>query len=409
MVNSPDALIAFLPEVFIANGGGERSAPFGVGLGEGAEDLQAAWTTLSQVFAQTDQAVRNPTVLGNFLKAAKLRDATFVSACLDAAVADPDLGRHFGFLQVVAGLDSAGIDRVIGALNQAGAIEAFRHLSYIDVETLPAAEVARLIDVVVGLPHGPGLAIDMMWRYFYRTQNDPQRVYDPLLVDRARRVLTLIDLDNFNDFRDSSIRSIASAVLAGEEGRETAMAVSHRVYAGVTAKGGWRREAHGLVDKLFETEPQVALDVFVDGDKGPPERLFKGRVERGSPLDGVDTDVLIAWADRAPERRYARLGEVLSMFRKDQMDNVLGVNPAFTALLERAPDKIAFLGEAYTRVHPSGWSGSLAEILTSRKALLDDLPDHPDIAAWRAREYPRIDRWIAAERERESEREESFE
>ncbi|MFK4059424.1 hypothetical protein [Brevundimonas sp. NPDC046655] len=39
MVNSPDALVAFLPEILIANGGGERSAPFGVGLGEGAEDL----------------------------------------------------------------------------------------------------------------------------------------------------------------------------------------------------------------------------------------------------------------------------------------------------------------------------------------------------------------------------------
>ncbi|MFK4059425.1 hypothetical protein [Brevundimonas sp. NPDC046655] len=348
-------------------------------------------------------------MLGNFLKAAQLRDATFVSACLDAAVADPDLGRHFGFLQVVAGLDSAGVDRVIGALNQTGAIEAFRHLSYIDVEMLPAAEVARLVDVVIGLPHGPGLVVDMMWRYFYRTQKDSEQVYDSLLVDRARRVLTLIDLDDFNDFRDSSIRSLASAVLAGEEGRETALAVSHRVYAGVTAKGGWRREAHGLVDKLFKTQPEVALDVFVDGAKGPAERLFKRRVGRGSPLDGVDTDVLIAWADRAPERRYACLGEVLSLFRKDQMDKVLGVNPAFTALLERAPDKVAFLGEAYTRVHPSGWSGSLAEILTSRKALLDDLPNHPDIAAWRAREYPRIDRWIAAERERESEQEESFE
>ncbi|WP_242914831.1 hypothetical protein [Brevundimonas pishanensis] len=409
MVNRPEDLIAFLPKILISNGGGVRSAPFGVGLGEGTEDPQATWTTLCHVFALTDQSVRNPTVLGNFLKATHLRDATFVSACLDAAVSDPDLGRHFCFLQVATGLDSTGIDRVIGALDQTGSIEAFRHLSNIDVDTLPASEVARLVDVVVGLPHGPGLAIDMLWRYFYRSQKESEKVYDSVLVDRARRVLTLIDLDDFNDLRDSSIRSLASAVLAGEEGRETALVVSHRVYDGVTAKGGWRREAHGLVDKLFKTQPEVALDVFVDGAKGPPERLFKGRVARGSPLDGVDTDVLIAWADRAPERRYARLGEVLSLFRKDQMDNVLGINPAFTALLEHAPDKAAFLGEAYTHVHPSGWSGSLAEILTFRKGLLDDLPDHPDIAAWRAREYPRIDRWIAAEREREAEQEESFE
>ncbi len=409
MINDPVGLNAFLPEVLAADGGGDRSASFGAGLGEGADDLNRAWTTLCGVFAGLDSATRNPTVLGNFLRVAGSRDAAFVSSCLDATLVDPILARHFAFFQVVAGLDSAGIDRTVGALSAAGTVADFWHLSYIDPETLPAEGVARLIDAVIERPSGPALVVDILWRYFYRLQRKPPPVYDPLLVDRARRALTLIDLNDINNFRDSSVNTLASAVLAGEEGCATALAVGQRLYAGFNADRGWRREAHGLVYALFKTQPELALDTLVDGSEGPVERLFGRFIRRGSPLDSIDTALLTAWADRAPQRRYARLGTVMSLFRKDQMGHELGLNPAFIALLERAPDKAVFLGDAYSRVHPNGWSGSLAEVLASRKALLDDLPDLPEVTTWRVREYPRIDQWIAAEREREAKQEESFE
>ena len=409
MINEPDALAPFLPEVLAASGGGDRSASFGAGLGEGASDLGVAWAQLCAAFADLDPAVRNSTVLGNFLRSAGVRDQSFVSACLNNAVDDPVLAPHFAFLQVVSGLDGPGIDRTVGALNAAGTVENFWHLSHIDPEKLPAQDMARLLDVVIELPRGPALAVDMLWRYFYRLQKEPAPVYDPVLIDRGRRILTLIDLNDFNDFRDSSIKTLASAVLAGDEGRATARVVGQRLYAGLNADRAWRREAHGLVRALFKTQPETALDTLVDGPEGPVERLFRRLVGQRSPLDSIDLGRLVAWAEHAPERRYAQLGAMTSLFRKDQMDTVLGLNPTFIALLNAAPDKLGFLGDAHSRVQPNGWSGSLAEILASRKALLDDLPDHPDIAAWRAREYPRIDRWIAAERERESEQEESFE
>lgn len=409
MINDPVALAVFLPEVLTASGGGDRSASFGAGLGEGAQDLGAAWEQLCTAFADQDPAVRNSTVLGNFLRSAGARDAAFVSARLEAAVADPVLASHFAFLQVVAGLDSVGIDRTVQALNAAGRVDDFWHLSRIDPEKLPAEEVARLLDVVIALPRGPALAADVLWRYFYRLQKDPPPVYDPSLVALARRVLTLIDLEDFNDFRDMSVKTLASAVLAGEEGRETARVVGQRLYAGLNADRQWRREAHGLVRALFKTQPEIALDTLVDGPEGPVERLFRRFVGRGSPLDIINPDRLTAWADQAAEERYARLGRIMSLFRKDQMDNVLGLNPTFIGLLEQAPNKSVFLGDAYSRVHPNGWSGSLADILASRKSLLDDLPDLPEVAEWREREYPRIDQWIAREREREAQQEESFE
>ncbi|MNS84542.1 hypothetical protein D3C86_1433900 [compost metagenome] len=185
--------------------------------------------------------------------------------------------------------------------------------------------------------------------------------------------------------------------------------MSETFYAAYTAEGGWRLDGCGLVDTLFEVQPEIALDVFVGGPEGPVRRLFRQRTGRPSPLAKIDPALIKAWADADPERRYDRLGDATSLFEKDRSDNATALNPLFVALLERAPDKAAFLGEAYIRVHPSGWSGSLADILESRKRLLDGLPDHPDVAAWLARERPRVETWIARERQNEAEREERFE
>ena len=47
--------------------------------------------------------------------------------------------------------------------------------------------------------------------------------------------------------------------------------------------------------------------------------------------------------------------------------------------------------------------------IETRKGLLEGLLAHPDISSWLERERPRIDRWIAAERRRETDQAESFE
>lgn len=409
MAGAPNDLEAFLPQILSANSGGERAIPFGSGLAEGSTDLTATWAVLTTAFAALDPDRHNPTVLGNFLRGAMARDPAFGAARLDDALADPVLGEHFAFLQVVAGLDGPGVDRMLRAIERAGSVEKFRHLANIDSDGLPSVDLVRLLDAIAGLPGGPVLGLDMVWRHFHRSRDEAVRPFDPLLVDRARHLLTLLRADDLGDRRDYPIRFVAKAVLAGPEGRDAARAVSQMIYAAHKERGGWRRNGRGLAEALFRTQPELALDVLVDGDDGPVERLFESQPGRGSPLDTVPVETLLAWAELAPERRYARLGEVLSLFHKDQIDSAIGLNPVFIALLEQAPDKAAFLGDAYSRLHPNGWSGSLAAILAHRLALLEGLPDHPDITAWRMQEGGRVAKWIAGERQQEAEREESFE
>jgi hypothetical protein len=87
------------------------------------------------------------------------------------------------------------------------------------------------------------------------------------------------------------------------------------------------------------------------------------------------------------------------------------ISAVFLSVLGHAPDKCAFLGEFYHRVHPRSWSGSLAIILAKRKAQLAALEDHADadVRQWVADAQSELDRWIESETGREREQEESFE
>lgn len=98
------------------------------------------------------------------------------------------------------------------------------------------------------------------------------------------------------------------------------------------------------------------------------------------------------------------------MFEVDGLDEAVGLSGRFLEMLESAPDRAAFLGEG-SRLYPSGWSGSLADVLEKRRALIEPLASHDDAAVtgWLAG----LDGWlakvVASERRRDAEREESFE
>jgi hypothetical protein len=137
--------------------------------------------------------------------------------------------------------------------------------------------------------------------------------------------------------------------------------------------------------------------------------LFEPSVTRASAIETLDPDTLIAWADAAPDRRYPRLG--VPVFKVENLDQVTGLSPAFVFVLKHAPDKAGFLGDPYSRVHPMNWSGSLVTALDHRKAMLGGLAELGDaeIDRWLDGAMKAIDTWIASERKRESQQEESFE
>jgi hypothetical protein len=167
-----------------------------------------------------------------------------------------------------------------------------------------------------------------------------------------------------------------------------------------------------VLKALFQTQPFIALDVFLlPGQALRNRRVFDAGVGFGTPVEGMDPAVLRQWAEREPGQRYPQLGSAIAMFKSTHGEEENEAAPLFLEMLSHAPDKRAFLGDFWNRLHPRSWSGSLANILVERKGQLKKLAENPDfeIRGWVTDMLPEVDRWIEHERARESGSEQSFE
>ncbi|HEY9233995.1 MAG TPA: hypothetical protein VIP08_03095 [Phenylobacterium sp.] len=406
MANEPLLLPLFAPEVLSQTADGMRDALFAIGLATGAKDIRALWSDLLDAFRGLSDAARSPVVLGNFLKGARERDPAFVAEALERALTDGDLAPHFAYLQLMAGLDNDGVERLLRAFERASDAWPFRILGR-NLDDLAPKALHRLLHALAAKSGGVALSLDAL-SYYFSPRSGRTFEASPLVIDLGRDLLRRFDPEELNVLRDCGLTYVIKACLPGLAGRDTAREVCEIFHAHRRGLNGWRREGRGFIQALLEVQPDIALDVFVGGPEGPARALLRDGTPWAAPLSSLDAAVLTAWADQRPER-YIALGEVFPMFAKDQPDRTLGLDPTFLTLLAHAPNKIGFLGDAFDRLMPQGWSGSLAGLLEQRRALLVNLPDDPDVQVWRTRVAPMIDTLIASERRRETEREESFE
>ena len=163
-----------------------------------------------------------------------------------------------------------------------------------------------------------------------------------------------------------------------------------------------------ILEALFKTQPDVALDTFL---LPTPMRDFDSDIGRGPALGNLDSVLLQTWADRDPALRYRLVGECLSMFGKKNGDEENELSPLFVSILQHAPNKRLFLGELRERLHPQSWGGSLADILIRRKQQVLKLAELGDVQvrAWVDDVTPELDSWIEQERAYDRAGEESFE
>ncbi|MBI2512354.1 MAG: hypothetical protein HYV96_10260 [Opitutae bacterium] len=165
------------------------------------------------------------------------------------------------------------------------------------------------------------------------------------------------------------------------------------------------------MESLFQVQPFVALDAFLL----PAVAVgFHMDFHVKSPVEKLEPETLHEWARREPSVRYPLLGESLHLFaakRDEKNHESEELSPLYVAMLDQAPDKVAFFGDLWHRVHPRSWSGSLADVLAKRKTQMMKFADHPDakVRDLMNEIMPELDRWIERERARDRTSEESFE
>ncbi len=402
----------FLPEALVAPHA-MRAFECGRGLAESAEDLSKLWTEIATAYEVADPKLRDPRLLRGFIRGARTRDSGFTSLALDQAIDDPHLASILPYLQGGASIDTIGIARLRRAIAK-GVLKAPNFVGIMNgsVSNSPSDELASLLKDIATLEGGNEIAVEILHMHLFRHRDETAQ-RSPCLVSRARELLVHADFSKGGPMGDLGASTVMLMCLGGDEAEATAKKVSENLCA---ALDRFHVSSHSLshsFEALLKTQPFVTLDVFL---LSPAPHGLRSRFDlhfnMGVSLERIEPALLQAWADRDPRVCYPLLGSCLSMFLSKNGERGNGISPLFLTMLDCAPDKAAFLGEFWDRVHPQSWGGSLAHILLQRKStMLARLENHADAAvrAWVTKVIPELDRAIDEARRQDRQMEESFE
>lgn len=388
-----------------------RAYECGRGLAAGADDLSSMWQELTDRFREIDPKQRNATTLGGFIYEANQRNASFTADALERTIDDPDLAQDLPYLQARVAIDHDGIARLRRAIGRGKLVAwSFMHIASGVVGEAPPEDLGPLLVDIAALTDGVEIALDILHMYFYRDREEG-RVRHPLLIDVGRNLLVRADFSKKGMLRDFGLRTCIRVCCAGTDGGSTARTVCEHIRSAMETVYLSIQDLSYVLKGLFETQPLVALDVFLLPGTAKKMRVFEMGYGMGSPIEDMDPTILRQWADRNGVRRYPLLGRSLPMFNRTRDDEDNEFSPLFLEVLSHAPSKKEFLGDFWMRLHPHSWSGSLADILYKRKRQLLTLHEFADadVRAWVEEMLPEIDRWIESERNRERGGEESFE
>ena len=410
LAQDPETRREFLTEL-MAEPQAPRAFECGRGLAEGGNDLCEIWGDLTDLFNATDSKQRNATVLGGFVYEAYQRNAGFALDALDAAIGNPALAPALPYLQARVRIDEDGITRLRRAIEK-GAVKANDFLSIANgvVGDAPPELLGALLLDIASLADGVEIALDILHMHFYRDR-EAGRPRSQTLIEQGRELLCRADFSKKGALRDFGLHTIIRVCCSGNEGEATAREVCLHIRDAMEATHLWHHDLNHILKALFETQPVVALDVFLlSALTRRNSRRFQAGFSIDTPIELMDPAVLRQWAGQDPGTRYPLLGQAISMFLR-KSDEDTGLSPLFQQMLDYAPDKRAFLGELWARIHPHTWSGSLADILEWRKAQLLKLRGSPhlDVRQWVDDNQPELDRWITNERNQDRQGEESFE
>jgi hypothetical protein len=408
----PDALAALLPEVF-ATLQAPRAYEFGLGLAKGAANLENMWSSLVTVYNAVGPERKNFSALTGFLNEAKQRNISFITSTLDAVVNEPTLAVLLPHFQGSVGIDASGVARLrLAIAKDASPSSAFRSLASGFIEDVSPADIKLLLIDIANLIGGVAIALEILHTYFFLKSKDlDSALLD--LVELGRSLLLGLELSRTARFRDSQLELVISKCLAGPTAEAAARQFCKNIRASLDCGSASANDMSLLLNGVFLAQPIIALDeLFLDpadsGQGSTPSRWFNKRL----PIKKVEPAILIGWADQDADVRYKLLSQTLSMFTKQEGTTQLFLSPLFMALLEKAPDKLAFLGNYTYRFRPrGGWYGSLAGVLQERRDVVRPLRKHPNILVrqWVARMDGPLAELIELEQQKERRHEESFE
>lgn len=402
---------------------------FGKGLAKGSSDQALTFDTLVRLMKKQELEVVEPILFRGFIAGVHSCDPSLSRRLQESVLGVPELKKYFVNILTATPIAPWGTKKLI-ELAKAGELEAwrFQQISYGRVhESIPDDDLTELLAALNGLTDGIFSTIEILsMRFFNKKGSNYSPNYDLRSVGR-QAILKLLSMhrDEISRRQFHGIDRVIAECLSEPAPENEIRNIINLLCNGIETYRLYGFELETIIAYLVESYPEFVLDrVLIDSNNSEQliYLLFKDRGLRSiSPLNLVPIERVLHWCNGNQDRIHKVAGAVSAYTSLDKelqpLDNPKKVilSHHISSLLDAAENKVEIVEAIFSRSYPSGWSGSLADILEVRSEAFAELLTHvsPEVREVAKTKLSLLNRAIRENRESEVEeynrREQRFE
>lgn len=390
-------LLELLPQLISTKSG---ACAFHLGLGVGKQVTEPKWIldAAKEHIATVTAGTVSTLFLRGLLNGWHQASPASVEEFLDSAVSDAVWVKWIMDLHFGVPMDQAAYARIHQSI-KAGNTPAWQY-SYLGMgrqtDSFSIAEIGELLSAIALLTDGGVVFLDVLSMVVY-CASDHDETYKESLAATCLNLLSAAEWRKVLGDRGNSgyrLKSILEFSLKRLASSGVALEVLNGLVAFARTKECSytdRNVIEEAISPFLTYMPRQALDaIYVPGEEAYYRQMspvigrpYSDRKE--TALSVVPVDVWIDWCNTSSSDRYVFAARSCKLFDTRSRaseehanidsvdDSELVVSTAALAVLANAPDKKAVIECYLMRFMPSGWSGSLAQILKKRMPLLDAL------------------------------------
>ncbi|MCV9934775.1 hypothetical protein OIU35_00220 [Boseaceae bacterium BT-24-1] len=401
----------------ITAGSGVYLGVFGRGMGLAADNPEAIWKSLRLALTEVPEQDRNIQAMLGFIEGLNRRSPEQAVKLLDAAIDDDVLGVFFPVIQTAAGLDVAGMARLLRAAN-IGHAPVWRFSCLAGGRATEKADPVMLSELLKALAtaeHGHLVAIDVLAMHFHGHNHD--RIWSPDLITAGKSLLALVRFSDEENKLDYDLSNIASICLKGPGGALMAASLVKEYRKAASERFVSAYDFNQFLSALFAVQPEASLDASL---LEPPDKQLQGRdpfEDDDIPVGifgSVPIEALMAWCLKDPQVRFERAATYVPYMTAASGNEKPTWTPVALEILQAAPNKAAVLERFTARVESSGWGNERADIERRADLLLElDRDGRLGLREFATEAHRKLSEIIKCQREweekREREHDEAFE
>ena len=417
VADEPEVMDELLQEFFTAES--EFLFQFGGGIASKSTDLQALWEHLVEGLELAGNDVRGCGILYGILKVIHDRDEPLAQKILDRAVENHMLRKFIVPLHASIPSGHAGVNRLHKSLDfeDTPLYQFHRFAFHNPFNTLSETDVRDLMLKILDRPGGTKIVIDSLSIRFHGLTDDKSTIGPDLkklsLIVSAKSLRHRPGHDGVAF--DHRLSAILKCCMDESEFSEETGDVIEAYFARLRASYGYVGSIGQSVAVMVEKAPLQFLDrIFFDTALKDYHRhaVFKELHHKKNPLSNVNVVTLMNWCRQGKfQERLTMISEAVIPFDEEPDGKSIEFSEQAHAIIDATQNPNTIINNFYESIRPSGWSGSLANIMEKRCRAFETLLEHDrsDVRAATSTQIARIQEEVVRVRQSEREEDEKLE